>query len=202
MWHVINDTVLKYTLAVPKSPSSFLNNWVKNQLIEMISGTQNPDEILHKWFWFWPLYLKTTIPENVTIGDLPCEMQISCIWSKLHCFPRTMHQNSSALPHSNWNIRNKNCRNCYKCPVFVLTYALFSLPVITLSTILCGNTADYDLLTVRWTDVMCVWDGQRIPHAFCHWQYCKVLYINWLPCSFQHCSSLSVITTQGQHKQP
>ena len=59
----------------------FTNNSVKNQMIWIIFGMQNPEEISHKWYVARPRHLKN----DTTI---PYERQILCICQLFHQIPR------------------------------------------------------------------------------------------------------------------
>jgi len=143
-------------------------------------------------FWSGPSHL-----ENVT--TVPCEMQISCIWSTLHCF----RQRSGCILNSHFATQQLKSQtsNIAAIVFFVLTFALsYFLYCVGIQT-------NMNLLTVG-SDV-CIWDGQCIPHtswllppcirgnlqvhriAICHWwknkQFCalRTLFIGSYECQRQ-----------------
>jgi len=71
---------LHYTLCFKKRPLLyFSNNTDKNQWNDFC--VQNPEDILHI------LFISSYPPPLKNVSKVLYEMQISCSWSKWHCFP-------------------------------------------------------------------------------------------------------------------
>jgi len=105
----------------------FLNNSMKT------SVNLNRFDV-HKWF-------RTYLPYLTKCHTVPCEMQSSCIWSKLCCFPPKSEGFSITSCFVIWltNFGQAASRELSFLCYFVLRYCFNQL--VEMSTVLCWNAA-------------------------------------------------------------
>ena len=127
----------------------------------MIFGKQNSEEISHKWFWTCLSYLKKCT-------SVHCEMQISCIWSKLHCFPQKCGciLSSQLFCHMATSVQTSNIAGIVKSVHFLCADIRFRLFLPTNNRIIHHVLLEYSPLWICWlSHEMRAQELDRIPHA-------------------------------------